>query len=478
MTPSDHLRAAARCWERAGFFPEAAERFTTAEAWRDAGRCFSQAECHSDAAFAFSRGGEPLLEAREHLMADRPERARSLYERFRSELWLPPSTEVEVALGLSEVEEAIRVTSSSGDREAAAGLARLASARGRADLATSWLLQLGFAPWNRSLRWLYPLPVAEVPKIWPSVAFSEVTLAQIWAVETGNSTWGDRALDWSGDGTIFAAALDASLVRGHMGPDGVHLKNWRVRALCCRFLPESHAVLAGLESGEVSLFGKDGWIQQVEGVRMPGRVLNIEFAPEGDRVAVAAQTIPGSLLKISTWREDLVEAQLDEHMEFEELCYPATAWSPNGRQLCWSPGPEEEPNRLFLSGQPPVEAHREAIGCLEFTADGRFLISGSCDRTVVIRDGVTGQALAPPEQFDNHVHGATVHSQAALLAVGDGNRLHLLRVHPGEAPRLSRLSELPVDGSAVTSLAFSPDGRHLLVMTEEQLHLFRVDLKP
>ena len=74
MTSCDYLHAAARCWERAGFYQEAADRFTQAAAWRDAGRCLSQAERHQDAALAYSRAGEPLLEAREQLMDGWPER--------------------------------------------------------------------------------------------------------------------------------------------------------------------------------------------------------------------------------------------------------------------------------------------------------------------------------------------------------------------------------------------------------------------
>ena len=73
--------------------------------------------------------------------------------------------------------------------------------------------------------------------------------------------------------------------------------------------------------------------------------------------------------------------------------------------------------------------------------------------------------------------GAAVHPQAALVAVGEGNRLHVLRLDPGEPPRFSRLSEQTM-GEGVRSLAFSPDGRHLLVMTEIRLHLFRVELEP
>ena len=142
-----------------------------------------------------------------------------------------------------------------------------------------------------------------------------------------------------------------------------------------------------------------------------------------------------------------------------------------------------QPNWLGFLGQPAFEAHADRIHNLAFTADGRFLITTSEDRTVVVRDGDTGNSLAPPERFADWVHGAAVHPHATLVAVGEGKRLHLLRLHAGEAPRLSRLSEQTLN-EWVKSLAFSPNGRYLLMMTGEfdlhsgHLHLFRVELEP
>ena len=291
--------------------------------------------------------------------------------------------------------------------------------------------------------------------------------------------WGDRALAWSADSQLFAAALDTKgLARGRVGPEGIRLERWHLpaRTRCTKFLPASHDVLAGLWGGEVSLVEENGAVVPVASLQQPDSVWSITFAPEGDRVAVAGWTNPGALLKVSTWQAGQAGAQLEELREPDGNCAPLVAWSPDGRRLCWSPGPAG-PNRLGFLGQSAFEAHADDITSLAFTADGRFLITASYDRTVVVRDGEKGQSLAPPERFADLVYGATVHPQAALVAVGEGNRLHLLRLDPGEPPRFSRLSEQTMD-EGVQSLAFSPNGQHLLVMTWNHLHLVRVELEP
>ena len=391
-------------------------------------------------------------------------------------------------LSLRELEAAKRVALGSGDREAVALFARLTSTRARPNLATGLGLQLAgpdwesLLHWNRSLHWQLPPEVNEPANTWPTATFSAAALVPIWHEPTGGSFWGDRALAWSADSQFFAAALrDQGLARGQIGPEGIRLERWQLPAntLCTRFLPASHALVAGLAGGEVSLIEKNGDLGPVASLRLPISVWSISFSPEGDRVAVAGGfPNPGTLLKVSSWQASHTGAQLEELREPGGSCYPIAVWSPDGRRLCWSRlWPYEQPNRFGFHGHPAFEAQADHISSLVFTADGRFLITASYDQTVVVRDGEEGQILGSPERFADRVFGATVHPQAALVAVGEGDRLHLLRLDPGEAPRFSRLSEQTM-AKEVRSLAFSPDGRHLLVMTLHSLHLFRVELEP
>jgi len=67
MSSTSFLRAAARCWESAGHFDRAAERFARADAWADAGRCWALAGRPVEAANAYARAGELIDEARQWL---------------------------------------------------------------------------------------------------------------------------------------------------------------------------------------------------------------------------------------------------------------------------------------------------------------------------------------------------------------------------------------------------------------------------
>ena len=246
-------------------------------------------------------------------------------------------------------------------------------------------------------------------------------------------------------------------------------------ANCVRFLPGRHDFLAGLGGGEVRLLRQDGSQESLPGLHMPNRVWSIAFAPGGDRLAIAAITDPGAVAKVWAWQGEAAGNGIAVLREEQGDCYPLVAFSPApGNGLAFSRGPYGT-NRLQLGPEPPFEAHADWINSLSFTTDGRFLITGSVDKTVVVRDGRTGRNLGTPQRFEGWVYGAAAHPRAPLLAVGE-NRFHLFRLHLDDGMRFEKLAE---QNLYVTSLAFSPDGRHLLVLAlPPRLHLFRVELDP
>ena len=150
MKTSQALQGAARCWERAGFPAEAAERYARCDDGWSAGRCFSLAGRHPEAALAYSRAGAWLHAAREHLLAGRPEQAAALYARLPAQS--SPPAQVELLLGRGEIAAALELALSSGDRETRTTFARIAAARGRPELAARVLGNTAPTPWNRSLR--------------------------------------------------------------------------------------------------------------------------------------------------------------------------------------------------------------------------------------------------------------------------------------------------------------------------------------
>jgi tetratricopeptide (TPR) repeat protein len=502
------FRAAARCWERAGHFARAAERYSRAGAWADAGRCWARAGRTVDAAGAYARAGESIGEARQWLASPWPERARRPY-RQALKTGLAAPAEVEALLGLGEIERAserafVAAPGNGRSLEALRSLARIAAARGRPDLAArAWQRAIASnpaaardafaeweraAPWNRSLGW--GRPQAGAPG-WPSRAFRDVRLELVWEEKLGQMMYGNRAVAWSADGRRFAAVNHyGALVLGNL-TDQARYKRVEMSASSVTFMPESESVLVGCKGGEVMRVDALGAHEEVEALKMPNEVWEIAFSPRGDRVAIAGWTEPGSLLRIFAWESRRPRALVKEEKAQQNKANPSCAWSPDGRTLVWCPGPWREgtvPNDLYLFSDADTRyvpsAHENSVDATAFSADGRQFLTASNDRTLALRDARTGEAVAPRWTCLQRLRTAAFHPQAMLIAAGGTedfyqgrrpSRLYLIRLSSKDSSRFQVLDER-VTETAVFSLAFSPDGEHLLMATFDRLSLFRVHL--
>jgi len=512
MKPDDVFRAAARCWERAGDFYRAAERYARANAWADSGRCWAQAGRFVDAANAYARAGEPISEARQWLASPRPERARGPY-RQALEMGLSTAAKVEALLGLGEIElaseQAFAVAPENGRPvEALRSLARIAAARGRPDLAArAWSQAVAVSPesnrevfegweralpWNRSLGW--GRPQAGVPG-WPSRAFHDVRLEIVWEERLGSMMYGNRALAWSTDGSRFAAAeYEEGLVLGKLTGKGVRYQSVEMMgAISVAFIPESDSVLVGCNDGQVALVDASGSFENVDTLELSGSIYAITFSLRGDRVAVTAGSSSQAFLSIWAWdsqgpREILREEQTQE----QDIMNPSCVWSPDGRTLAWCPGPWKEetvPNDVHLFSDTVSRCvstvHKNGINGIAFSPDGLFLITASNDRTLALRDAQTGEVVTPPWNCAQRLETVCFHPHAALLAAGgtddfyggyqSPSRLYLFRFSQTASYPLKVIQKNATE-TAVCSLAFSPDGEHLLMSTDDRLTLFRVYL--
>jgi len=507
---ADHslFHAAARCWERAGHFDRAAERYARADAWADAGRCWAQAGRPVDAADSYARAGEPIDEARQWLASPWPERARRPY---RQALEMGPSTaaEVEALLGLSEIEtaseRAFAVASENGHSvEVLRALARITAARGRPDLAArAWGQVIAWSPaaarevfedweraaaWNRSLGW--GRPQAGTHR-WPNRAFRDVRLELVWEEKLGPMMYGNRGLAWSADGRRFAAAgfRGAKLILG----DLTGHKAWHIQidANSVAFVPKSNSLLVGCMSGKVVRVDTSGAVEEIGTLRMPNQVWGVSFSPQGDRLAVSGWTSPGSLLRTVIWGDQIPQELRSEKKVHGYGAHPTCAWSPDGRTLVWCPGLFGERttyNNLYLYSDTGTRcitaAHKQVVNGIAFSPDSRHLATASDDRTLVLRSVDTGEIVAPPWSCHQKLRAVAFHPYAALIAVGgllgdvdntQPSQIHLLRFPQVDSIYL-KMTQGNLTKSAVMSLAFSPDGEHLLMSTEEHLSLFRVYL--
>ena len=102
----------------------------------------------------------------------------------------------------------------------------------------------------------------------------------------------------------------------------------------------------------------------------------------------------------------------------------------------------------------PVEGHDGGVSLLRFSPDGKVLVSGAEDRTVLVRDSATGQTLHHLQGHTQKVYGLAFSPDGKWLATGSEAEWKLWRADTFEEVR-------SVDGVAGW-LEFTPDGKTLL----------------
>ncbi|MEA3211259.1 MAG: hypothetical protein QOE70_4316 [Chthoniobacter sp.] len=120
--------------------------------------------------------------------------------------------------------------------------------------------------------------------------------------------------------------------------------------------------------------------------------------------------------------------------------------------------------------------HQMSVESVAISADGRWVVTGSKDRTAIIWESATGRILHRLESPEGEVNAVAISPDGRLLATGLSTRGGAaLRADP---PTLAVLWSIetgkPIDhfrgdSYSVTSIAFSPDGKSVLMGTQENV---------
>jgi WD40 repeat protein len=221
--------------------------------------------------------------------------------------------------------------------------------------------------------------------------------------------------------------------------------------------------LGGLQSGEVKVWdpatGKEG----VTLAGNKGSFTSVAFNPDGTRLAAGGSSFEALPLgELKVW--DTTSGRQVLTMKGQVHGVSSVAFSPDGRYL--ASGSYDNTVRLWdaASGKPLVtlQGHTQAVWCVAFSPDGRRLASAGADRTVRLWD--LGDSQEP----------LTFRPAGGVLKVAylsDGKRLvgvGIDRSRPGELRLWDsatgwKMLTLQGPGRFISSVAFSPDGKHLAI---------------
>ena len=110
--------------------------------------------------------------------------------------------------------------------------------------------------------------------------------------------------------------------------------------------------------------------------------------------------------------------------------------------------------------------HRGDVLSIDFSPDGKFLVTGSMDQTARVWDAVTGREFFLLEGHAGFVNSVRVSPDGNWIATGS-ERVRLWNLATGKETHA--LPKLP---DWVLGVAFSPDSRHVAAVTKDRLYLW------
>jgi eukaryotic-like serine/threonine-protein kinase len=247
-------------------------------------------------------------------------------------------------------------------------------------------------------------------------------------------------------------AHDAFIADMAFSPDGQRL------ALAGKY---NRAVGRGSKTVQIREVGSRKLLMTLEG--HTDWLTAVAYSPDGGRLASASHDRTARIWDAETGEQLAV---LDQHTDTVD----SVAFSPDGRRaatgssdgtvIVWDAG----------SGQAlrTLAGHAGAVTAVAYTSTGRYIATGSADATLRIWDAHSGQSLAVLNQPGGFVQRLAFSGDGRFLAAVSGKRIHLWNA--AELERTGTANSFwTLDGhtQAVNDLAFSPDGRRLVSVSND-----------
>ena len=222
--------------------------------------------------------------------------------------------------------------------------------------------------------------------------------------------------------------------------------------------------LKGSKSGDppgvVREFGEQGW--GIKCLAFSGNGAHL-FAGKSDEMVAVFDVNEGSRLNITKRLDDLGSI---EALAVSQDGTRLAAGGYKGIVKTWKVSPTGG-----LKDGKPFAGHSESVTTLAVSADGRFALSGSRDKTVKYWQFDTGKEFASFEGFDREVKAVWISPDGTQAKATDGESLARIDLKAKES-EMVRVQ----DSASPQFAAFSPDGRLLAINDGSSIRLWDLDV--
>jgi WD40 repeat protein/serine/threonine protein kinase len=261
----------------------------------------------------------------------------------------------------------------------------------------------------------------------------------------------------SADGTRLASgtwAHDAQLwdaATGRLIATLVHSNYLRDVA----FTPDGRLLITGCDDGVVRLWKSEEGTPVGQPWSHEGGVPDFSVHPDGRRLAVASRSGPYRPTTVRVWElpgavRPVPGAATPAGTEARERSSGRTHSSVS------TPGDGRAPEAMAAQRLLPMQ-HFDSVECVNYSPDGRLLVSAGQDNAARVWDAATGRSAAPPLTHASHVRWAGFSADSRMILTAGKDMARVWDARTGEAvtPPLRHSNWLQ-------SAAWSNDGRKVI----------------